>query len=133
MSNVQTVQQIYAAFGQGDIPAILGHLAEDIDWEYGIQEAGVPWLKPGKGRAAVPAFFESLAALEFHRFQPKTLLESGDVVVALIDLAVTVKATGRHVQEEDEVHIWRFDGNGKVVRFCHRVDTHKHWLAWKGE
>ena len=32
-----------------------------------------------------------------------------------------------------EVHIWRFDGQGRVARFCHRMDTHKHWLALRGE
>jgi ketosteroid isomerase-like protein len=31
--NIATVQEIYAAFGRGDIPAILDRLAEDIDWE----------------------------------------------------------------------------------------------------
>lgn len=33
-SNIQTVQEIYAAFGRGDIPAIPGHLAENVIWEY---------------------------------------------------------------------------------------------------
>ena len=67
------------------------------------------------------------------KFQPKTLLENANVVVALIDLEIIVKATGRRVVEEDEVHIWRFDGQGRVARFCHRMDTHKHWLALRGE
>ena len=133
MSNIPTVQSIYAAFGQGDIPAILGHLAEDIEWEYSIADAGVPWLQPRKGRAAVPKFFESLDALDFQKFQPKTLLESGNVVVALIDLAVVVKATGRPIVEEDDVHIWQFDSQGRVTKFCHRLDTHRHWLALRGE
>ena len=133
MSNIQTVQSIYAAFGQGDIPTILGHLAESIEWEYGTLDAGVPWLQPRKGLAEVPKFFESLGALDFQKFQPKTLLESGNVVVALIDLVVVVKATGRPILEEDEVHIWHFDSQGRVTRFCHRLDTHKHWLALRGE
>lgn len=30
--NVQIVQQIYASFGRGDIPAVLNGLADDIDW-----------------------------------------------------------------------------------------------------
>ena len=29
MSNLPTVQAIYQAFGQGDIPTILGHLAQE--------------------------------------------------------------------------------------------------------
>ncbi len=129
MSNIQTVQSIYAAFGQGNIPALLGHLGENIEWEYGTLDAGVPWLQSRRGLAEVPRFFESLSALEFQRFHPKVLLESGNVVVALIDVAVVAKANGRSIVEEDEVHIWRFDNRGRVVRFCHRLDTHKHWLA----
>jgi uncharacterized protein len=30
--NVQLVQEIYAAFGRGDIPAALDALAHDVEW-----------------------------------------------------------------------------------------------------
>lgn len=133
MSNIPTVQTIYAAFGQGDIPTILGYLGENIEWEYGASDAVVPWLQSRRGLAEIPKFFESLGALEFQKFQPKTFLESGNVVVALIDLAAVVKANGRSIVEEDEVHIWHFDNQGRVIRFCHRLDTHKHWLALRDE
>jgi uncharacterized protein len=133
MSNVDTVQSIYAAFGRGDIPTILSHLAENIEWEYGMSDAGVPWLQPRKGRAEVAKFFEALGALDFQKFEPKTWLESDNVVVALIDLAVVVKATGRPIVEEDEAHIWHFDSQGRVIRFCHKLDTHQHWLGFQGK
>jgi uncharacterized protein len=132
LSHIPTVQSIYAAFEKGDIPIILGHLAENVEWEYGTLDAAVPWLQARTGLAEVPKFFEALGALEFQKFQPKILLESGNLIVALIDLAVVVKATGRPIVEEDEVHIWHFDAQGKVSRFCHRLDTHKHWLALQG-
>jgi hypothetical protein len=60
------------------------------------------------------------------------LLASDDVVVALIDLAFVVKETGIAVEEEGEVHIWHFDADGKVARFCHKLDTYQHWAAFKG-
>ncbi len=129
MSNIQTVQSIYEAFGRGDIDTILKHLALDIAWEYDKTCAGIPWLEPRKGRAEVPKFFQALAAVEFQRFQPKTFFESGNVVVALNDVSFTVKSTGKSVVEEDEVHIWHFDNNGQVGRFCHKTDTRQHWLA----
>lgn len=129
MSNIQTVQTIYAAFGKGDVPTILGHLNEDVEWEYGMSDAGLPWLQPRRGRAEVPKFFESLGVLDFQKFHPKTFLESGNVVVVLIDFACVVKATGRKILEEDEVHIWHFDTEGKVIKFRHKLDTHQHWLA----
>jgi hypothetical protein len=51
------------------------------------------------------------------------------MVVVLIDVELTVKATGTRIVEEDEVHIWYFDAQRRVTRFGHRVDTHQHWLA----
>ena len=43
MSHVKTVQSIYDAFGKGDVPTILGHLAENVEWEYGLVSTNVPW------------------------------------------------------------------------------------------
>jgi ketosteroid isomerase-like protein len=131
MSNVAVVGAMYEAFGRGDVPAILAHLAEDVEWEYGFNSTEVPWLQPRRGHQGVAEFFATLDDVEFHRFEPKTLLAAGDTVVALVDLEATVRATGQPVREEDEVHIWHFAG-GKVVRFRHRVDTHQHLRAYQG-
>jgi uncharacterized protein len=133
MSNIQTVKGIYAAFGSGDIPTILSHLDDDIEWEYGMSNAGVPWLQSRCGRANVAKFFESLAALDFEKFQPKTFLETDNVVIALIDVSFVVKANGKKIAEEDEVHIWHFDSHGQVVRFCHKIDTYQHWAACQNQ
>ncbi|HET7480595.1 MAG TPA: nuclear transport factor 2 family protein [Rubrobacteraceae bacterium] len=132
MQNVAVVGQIYEAFGRGDVPAILDHLAEDVEWEYGVDSTDVPWLQPRRGRQEVPGFFEALGALEIHSFAPKTMLESDDVVVAIVDFEATVKETGQRISEEDEAHIWHF-AEGKVVRFRHRSDTHQHQLAYQGQ
>jgi uncharacterized protein len=131
MSNIQTVKSIYAAFGKGDIPNILSHLVENVEWEYGMSDNGVPWLEARHGRADVPKFFESLAALEFQKFQPKIFMEADNLVVALIDVDFVVKATGKKIAEEDEVHIWHFDSQGRVIKFCHKIDTHQHWAAYQ--
>ena len=133
MSNVDSVHQIYEAFGRGDIPAILVLLAEDVEWEYGSNSTNVPWLQPRRGRGSVEGFFQALGEVEIQRFQPKTFFESGNMVIALIDLEATVRETGRRVTEEDEVHIWTFDSAGKVSRFAHRLDSHQHWLAFSSK
>ena len=93
MAHIGTVQQLYEAFGKGDVPAILGHLADDVDWEYGGDATGLPWLQARRGPAQVAGFFQDLAALDIQRFQPTTFLESGNVVVVLIQLEVVVRAT----------------------------------------
>ncbi|MEW6754503.1 MAG: nuclear transport factor 2 family protein [Candidatus Latescibacterota bacterium] len=133
MTNVERVQQIYAAFGRGDIPAILAHLADGVEWEYGVNSTSVPWLQPRRGRTAVPLFFEALGGLEIRVFQPTCILDGGSVVVCLVDAEFTVKATGAAIVEEDEVHVWHFDPQGRVTRFRHRVDTHQHWAAYTGQ
>ena len=130
MAHADSVREIYQAFGRGDMDTILGHLADDIEWEYGVTSTDVPWLQPLRGKAQVPAFFQSLAAIDFHSFEPTMFLENGHVVVALIDLEATVRATGRRVVEVDEVHIWHFDKEGKAIKFRHRADTHQHWVAY---
>jgi ketosteroid isomerase-like protein len=130
MSNSKAVQAIYAAFGAGDVPAILAHLADNIDWEYSGAVAEVPYLQKRDGRDEVAGFFESLGVLEFHAFTPKEILDGGDVVVALIDIDVTVKATGKRLTEEDEIHVFRFNADGKVARFRHGVNTHATVLAF---
>lgn len=129
MSNVAAVEQIYAAFGRGDVPAILGRLSEDVEWEYGSTGHGVPWLEPRRGRSGALAFFQSLSGVHIERFTVNRILDGGRTVVALVDIDFTVKSTGRKVSENDEVHIWHFDDHGRVRKFRHVVDTHAHWEA----
>ncbi len=132
MTLASTVQNIYAAFGRGDVPAILELVAEDIDWEYAPNRNEVPWLQPRRGRAGVGEFFGAVAAnLEFSQFEVRNILEGERVVVALIDLTCTVKSTGRQLREVDEPHIWRFDERGRIVKFRHAADTLAQSRAWQ--
>ena len=137
MSNVQTVQQMYQAFGQGDVGAILAHMADDVEWEAWDtgnigQEAGVPWLQRRSGRDGVGEFFAAVAAnLEFHSFEPLNILEGPGQVAALIRFDATAKETGERFQDQ-EMHLWDFDDTGKVTGMRHLVDTAKHIKAAKG-
>src|SRR5262245_57481992 len=132
MTCKETVLEMYAAFGRGDVPAILERLAPDVEWEYDASPTEVPWLQPRQGRSGAAAFFASLENLEFHRFEPRMILEDGTTVVALVDIEATVRKTGIRVTELDEVHIWHFGDDGLVTRFRHRVDTLKQLRAWQG-
>ncbi len=132
MDNIQTVQQIYAAFGRGDVPAILDRLSADVDWEY-ASSVDVPWLRRRRGPQEVAGFFTALAeGFAISRFQVKETLASADgqVVAVLVDVAATVTRTGRNVEETDEIHLWRFDPDGKVRKFRHGADTAAHAAAW---
>lgn len=129
MTHLETVKEIYALFGEGRIEAILSKLSENVEWEYSNSSTSVPWLQPRKGRDNVVGFFQSLAAIDMKRFVPHTFLDGGQVVVVLLDVEFTVRATGAQVVETDEIHVWRFDAQGLVSRFKHGVDTHRHQLA----
>jgi ketosteroid isomerase-like protein len=133
MTPIETVQSMYAAFGRGDVATILAACAEDVEWEHNTFPNPVPWLQPRRGRANVPAFFEALGAIEITRFEPKHFFGEGRLVVSLVDVEFTVKATGKKVIELEEVHIWHFDDAGKLSRFRHRVDTWQTAMALKGD
>lgn len=130
--HVDTIKDLYATFGRGDIPGVLGRLAEDIEWEYGAASNDVPWLQHRRGREAAAGFFEATGLFDLAVFRPKTFLADGDVVVVLIDVELVVKATGRRITEENEVHIWHFDNAGRPCRFAHKLDSHRHWLEYHG-
>jgi hypothetical protein len=79
MTPIERVQQMYGAFGRGDIPAILEALADDVEWEYNAFPNPVPWLQLRKGRAEVAKFFEALAAVQFTQFEPKHFFAAGNL------------------------------------------------------
>lgn len=133
MSHLETVQQIYEAFGRGDIPAIIDKLDANVAWDVEIPVPGVPWLQPRRGAANVPAFFESLAPLSFQRFEPHTWFADGDKVFVLIAMDVTHVASGKRYHLPHEGHLWVFNAAGKVVKYQHVTDTALHRRAAMGE
>ena len=51
---LQTVQAIYAAFGRGDIPALLEQLHADVNWRF-IGDAAAPYSRSVQGHEGVMA------------------------------------------------------------------------------
>lgn len=128
-----TVQAMYEAFGRGDVPALLEHLADDVQWESWAdntaQKAGVPWMQPRAGKQGVEEFFGVLAgALRITEFRVLSLMPGGNQVAAEFVLEADVPATGGHYRDE-EMHLWTFNDAGKVTRLRHYCDTAKHIAA----
>ena len=133
--NLPTVQAIYEAFGKGDIPTILSHLADDVNWESwadnSAQKAGVPWLQSRKGKDGVLAFFQLIGnpeVFQIKEFQVLSMMDGGHQIAAEFVIEADILTTGGHFRDE-EVHLWTFNDQGKVVRLRHYTDTHKHMLA----
>jgi ketosteroid isomerase-like protein len=58
--NVASIQQLYERFGRGDLPAVLGMLADDVEW-YDPGPPEVPHAGRYHGRDGVARFFALLA------------------------------------------------------------------------
>ena len=131
MSNVDTIKQIYEAFGKGDIPTIMDKLDENVAWDTQTHVLGVPWLSPRRGKGNIPAFFESLAPLHFTRFEPHTFFTDADKVFVLIH--IEVDSMGKHYAIPNEGHLWKFSSAGKIVEYQHVTDTALHQRMSRGE
>ena len=132
-THVETVTRIYEAFGRGDIPTVLDHLADDVAWESWTDNTaatrGVPWMQPRQGKAGAAAFFTGLASqLQVTEFSVLSIMGSGDQVAVELVIAANVLATGRSYRDE-EMHLWTFDEAGRVTRLRHYADTAKHIVA----
>lgn len=126
VSNVEAVQEIYAAFGRGDVPALLACLSEDVvldGWEDNrAQAAGVPWLAERHGHAGMTEFMSVLAGVGVRDLQVNALMDGGDRVAAEVVIET------EYYRDEEIVVFW-FDPAGKVTRVRHYVDTAKHIAA----
>ena len=129
--NIQTTQAMYEAFGRGDVPAILEQLADDIIWDHDTPSFGLPWYEPRRGKAEVPGFFGALMDnLVLTTFEPRNFLAGGNQVAVVVRYAMEVKASGRSLPEDTEIHLWTFGDDGKVREFAHVVDRHAQWAAF---
>ena len=133
MSNVETVQQMYEAFGRGDVPAIIDKLDPNVEWDTEVETPGVPWLQPRRGAANVPGFFEALSALSITGFNPHTFFADGDKVFVLIALEGTANASGKPFNLPYHGHLWVFNSAGKVTKFQAVTDTAQHQRMARGE
>lgn len=130
MSNVDTVKDIYEAFGRGDVPAIIDKLDDNVEWETQVHVDGVPWLQPRHGKASVPGFFAALAPLEITRFEPYEFFESGDKIFVLINFEA--KNQGKTYLFPLNAHLWQFNSAGKVAKYDHITDTAQMWRLANG-
>ena len=102
-ARAQLVQEAYAAFGRGDIPAILGMLDEGVEW---TAPEALPQGGGFKGREEVGRFFAGVdAAWERLDVAPEALGEVGDdLVVAVVRLDGTRRDGGP--SGWGAVHVW---------------------------
>jgi uncharacterized protein len=116
--NIETARQMYQAFGQGDVQAILDRVTDDVDWSTDAAIVSAPWYGPRHGKNELVSFFEAIGqAGPVTEFTPLAYAsnDDGDVMV-FIRYAFTVTTTGKHVAMNMH-HYWKFrDGKACYVR-----------------
>ena len=120
--NVDLVRGIYDAFAAGNVPAVLGAMSPDIEWNEAENfplADGNPYVGPD---AVLQGVFARLAA-EWDGFAavPDEIIDAGDTVIALGRYLGTYKATGKPIKAQ-MVHVWRIAG-GKAAAFQQYTDT----------
>jgi ketosteroid isomerase-like protein len=113
--NVGTVQDIYEAFGRGDVQFIVDQLTDDIHWVSHF-DALVPWAGDFSGKERVPLFFEAIfQSVKVEAFEPMEWIVADDAVVSLGEFACRVRTTGKQARTR-WVFVWKFR-DGKICSY----------------
>jgi hypothetical protein len=120
--NTKVVQDAYAAFGRGDIPAVLNHLDDNVTWKPITGAASyVPTAGERHGKTSVAEFFRILGEnVQFERFEPLEYVAQNDKVVAIG--RYKGKTPGGRTFESEWVMIFTLR-DGKVVSFQEFTDS----------
>ena len=128
--NSAVVRGLYESFKAGDIDAMLGTMAEDIEWQL-PEIAGVPFSGKRQGHASIREFFASVAEMQdVEEMELDTVIAQGDAVVVLGHYTWRVKTTGRSFTS-DFAHAFNL-ADGKVGRFMEFLDTAAAAAAYEG-
>ena len=120
--SVQVVEGTYAAFARGDVPGVLGAMADDMEWH---EAEGMPYGGIHRGGDAVArnVFGPITTDISDFAVTPIELIPSGDTVAVVARYTGTGKSTGKELDLE-VVHVWDVR-DGKIVRFRQFADTAK--------
>ncbi len=122
MTNLELIEEVYAAFSRGDGPAVLGAMDAKVVWneaENSLYADRNPYLGP---QAVAEGIFTRFA-VEWEAFQaiPAEFLDAGDTIVVRGRYYGTYKATEFAVDAQF-AHFWSVR-DGKVVAFQQFTDT----------
>ena len=119
-TNKEIIEGAYASFAQGDVPAALGAMADDIQW---TEADGFPLAGTYVGpQAVLEGVFMRLGEIgDDYAVVPEQFVADGDTVVMLGHYAWKHKSSGEPAVVK-MAHVLTLDG-GKIVTFQQHVDT----------
>lgn len=104
MSPRQVTEEIFAAFGDADVPRILGRLHPKARIEF-YGPSVIPYAGTYLGLDECRRFFETvLSSVDIHQFDAEEFICSADKVVVTGHLNLTARSTGRRI-DSDFVHV----------------------------
>ena len=113
---LQVAKQLYAAFGSGNIQAVLDLLVDDITWELTGSPEITPWFGKHQGHEQVSKFFDLIKeTIDILSFDVKEIVAQDDKAMVLIKEKGYCKPTKRKY-EAAIVHIISVN-EGKIVNF----------------
>jgi ketosteroid isomerase-like protein len=116
-TNLKVVQNAYAAFGRGDIPAVIEAMSADATIGIVGRRQDAPFLGIFEGKAGAAEFFKQLTdAQEFHTFEPLRFLAAEDKVFIWGRYRWTMRQSGVSKESEWLHEITLRDGKMTVWR-----------------
>jgi len=126
--NLKIAQGIYTAFGQGNIPAILDVLTDDVEF-HEPPGGSPPFTGTYHGRNGAATFFqEMVGTVDILTMEPHEFVAQGDTVVVLGHYRFRPKTTGIPYNT-DWAMVWWFRGD-RIKKFQIHYDTTTERLAF---
>lgn len=114
-NNLSTTQQIYACFGQGDIPGIIAKLADKVRFTHAADPAVAPFGGIFDGKDAIIGMFGALgSSLQTTFFEPGNFREEGNKVINDVRHDAVVVSTGKSFSLKASF-TWTFNDKGEVT------------------
>ena len=119
-TNKEIVERAYASFAQGDVPAALAAMSDDIQWD---EADGFPLAGTYVGpQAVLENVLMRLGEIgDGFTVVPEQFVADGDTVVALGTYTWKRKSSGEPAVVK-MAHVWTMNG-GKATAFQQHVDT----------
>ena len=120
--NRKVVEDLYEAFGQGDVGRVLSLLSPSVAWQnHGPRTVEI--YVPRVGRDAVGDWLGFLgSALEIGEFVTESFISDGDQVVVVGHEKGKARSTGKTYQTRF-AHVWQLQ-DGLIARYDGFEDSH---------
>ncbi|MBW3665518.1 MAG: nuclear transport factor 2 family protein [Actinobacteria bacterium] len=120
-SNIELVQQIYAAIGRGDIGTVTAMMTNDVEIHVPGPDV-IPFTGTFRGADGVGQFFQSIGAnCDVVALQPTEFVADDDHVVVVGSETLTAKPTGRSWSTEWAM-VWTIlEGKVSCLREFHQT------------